>query len=220
MTKKKGTSRKADHLLSVAERHRFIGRLAEENTLVNLAGNYDYLSRAYYESQDRLLNGKNIVPTCQDMLDAYVPPLFLEKARMAKVPVPECYISNGYFEPPVIVDPINPFTLKGRMVLKPGRAKSIAKSLTRNFTYAICCQELPPGSRVSYFNSILGWCLKEKYLEQSGIVWEIFRIPVARVRVVKLQEGGILLSDISPLPLADLQSRELKYIEERVQWDA
>lgn len=218
MTKKKATSHEEDQLLSVAERHRFVGRLIDENTVVNLAGSYDYLSRAYYISQDRLLAGKAIVPSCQDMLDAYVPPLFLEKAGLAKIPVPECYISNGYFEPPAVVDPINPFTLKGRVVLKSGRAKSIAKSLTRNFTYAICCQELPPGSRVAYFNSVLGWCARPEYLQQSKTVWDVFRIPLARVRVIKLQNGQILLSDISPLPFADLQRRELKHIEERIQW--
>lgn len=218
MTKKGSGSHVTDEPMIIAKRHQYVGRLAGDEILVNLAGSYDYLSQAYYVSQDGLLAGCTIVPTCQDMLDAYVPPLFLEKARLAKVPVPEFYISNGFFEPPVIVDPVNPFTLKGRVVLKSGRAKSIAKSLTRNFTYAICCQELPVGSRVAYFNSILGWCAQPEYHEQSKIVWEIFKIPMARVRVIKLQNGETLLSDISPLLFASLRQRESKYVEERVQW--
>jgi hypothetical protein len=219
LTKKVATSRVVGELVSVARRHGYIGRFADEGSLVNLAGDYDYLSQAYYASQDRILAGESLRPTCQEMLDAYVPPLFLEKARLAGVPVPEYYISNGYFEPPVIVDPVNPFTLKGRIVLKPGRVKSIARSLTRNFTYAICCQELPSQCRVTYFKSVVGWCAREEYHEQSRIVWEVFGIPLARVRVIKCQSGESLLSDISPLLLADLSEREINYVRERVVWD-
>jgi hypothetical protein len=219
MTKKVAAFSGGHELLSVAKGRGYIGRLADGGNLVNLAGDYDYLSRAYYASQDRILAGESLRPTCQEMLDAYVPPLFLEKARLAGVPVPEYYISNGHFEPPVIVDPVNPFTLKGRMVLKPGRVKSIAKSLTRNFTYAICCQELPPQCRVTYFKSVMGWCVREEYHEQSRVVWKVFGIPLARVRVIKCERGKNLLSDISPLPLADLSEREVNYLQERVVWD-
>lgn len=218
--KKRVPARGSHALISVARSNRYIGRLQPQSTYVNLAGNYDYLSQPYYVSQDRELNGDSILPTCKDMLDAYVPPLFLDKARAAGVPVPECYISNGYFEPPVIVDPINPFTLRGRVVLKAGKARSIAKSLTRNFTYAICCQELPANSRIAYFRSVLGWCAQPAYLDQSRLVWEVFNIPLAKVRVIKLENGGILLSDISPLCFEDLGARELRYIKERVTWDS
>jgi len=221
MTKKRsGPARETDALINLAMHSRYIGRLEPEGKYVNLAGNYDYLSLAYYVSQDRELSGDDIAPKCKDMLDAYVPPLFLEKARAAGVPVPECYISNGYFEPPAIVDPINPFTLKGRVVLKAGRAKSIAKSLTRNFTYAICCQELPAGSSIAYFRSVLGWCAQATYIEQSRLVWDVFKIPLAQVRVIKLENGDTLLSDISPLFFEDLRPRELRHIKERVKWDS
>ena len=205
--------------LEIARRRRYVGRWTEAGGWVNLAGNYDYLSMPYYLTEDFEHDGKTIVPTCKEMLDAYIPPLFLEKARLAGVAVPEFYISNGYFEPPVIVDPINPFTLKGRVVRKPGRAANIAKSLTRNYTYAVCCQELPANSRIIYFRSVLGHCALEVFREVARQVWEIFHIPVARVRVVRLADGKFLLSDISPLPFETLSLREMRYIEERTQWD-
>jgi len=195
-----------------------IGSVKGEPGFVNLAGCYDYLNRAYYLSQDYENDGEVIRPTCEQMLDAYVPPLFLEKARLAGIPVPEYYLSNGFFAPPVIVDPVNPFILRGRVVLKAGRAKSIAKSLTRNFTYAICCQELPERSRVTYFRSILGWCLQPKLRELSKSIWEVFGIPLALVRVVRTGDGRLLASDISPLSIGDLSVRETKYLEERVTW--
>lgn len=200
--------------------NRLLARVTDSGTLVNLAGNYDYLSDGYYLSQDYENDSQSIRPSCREMLDAYVPPLFLEKARLAGIDVPEYYISNGYLEPPVIVDPINPFTLKGRIVWKSGRAKSIARSLTRNYTYAVCCQEIPEGGQVAYFRSVLGWALQPGFRELSGVVWEVFGIPLARVRVIRTGTNQFLLSDISPLLMEDVSVRERDYLEERVLWDS
>ena len=198
---------------------RTMARMIESGDLVNLAGNYDYLSTGYYLSQDCENAGQSVWPSCKQMLDAYVPPLFLEKAELAGVPVPEFYISNGYFEPPVIVDPVNPFTLKGKVVLKTGRVKSIAKSLTRNSTYAVCCQQIPEGGKIIYFRSVLGWSVKPQYRNISAVVWELFGIPLARVRVIRTTDGQLLLSDISPLYMEDLGAHEARYLKEHVTWD-
>lgn len=215
-----GRSKPAQSASGRGSLDRFVARLVDSDTLVNLAGNYDYLSDGYYLSEDYENAGRAIRPLCKEMLDAYVPPLFLEKARLAGSPVPEYYLSNGYFEPPVIVDPINPFTLRGRVVLKSGKAKSIAKSLTRNFTYAVCCQEIPEGGKVAYFRSVLGWALQPRYRELSAIVWNVFGIPLARVRVIITAGNRALLSDIAPLFIEDLGVRETEYLAERVSWDS
>jgi hypothetical protein len=187
--------------------------------LVNLAGDYDYLELGYYTSQDREAAGRLIHPTLEEALDAYVPPLFLEKGRLAGLKVPEFYISNGYFEPPVIIDPINPFMIKSRLVLKPGRERAIARSMTRNFTYAICCQELAEGATVAYFRSVLGWSSSARFRALSEMVWSVYRIPLARVRVIQTPGGGPLLSDIGPLPFRSLKARELAHLEAKVQWE-
>lgn len=186
--------------------------------LINLSGNYDYLSDGYYISQQHEHAGTEIRPTGKEMLDAYIPPLCLEKAKQAGIPTPEYYISNGYFNPPVIVDPVNPFTLRGKVVLKSGKVKSIGKSLTRNHTYAICCQELPEGSHLIYFQSVLGWSVKPDYREVSQKIWEVFSIPLARVRLICTADGALLLSDISPLMIDDLGVKARKYLEEHIRW--
>lgn len=197
-----------------------VARLVHSNVLVNLAGNYDYLSDGYYLSQDFENQGREIRPSSKDMLDAYVAPLLLEKAKLAGLPVPEYCISNGYFEPPAIVDPVNPFMLRGRTVLRQGKVKSIAKSLTRNFTYAICCQAIPEGAKVGYFRSVLGWAVRPAYRDVSDAVWNVFGIPLAKVRVIRTHEGEVLLSDISPLFIEDLGVQESRYLKEHVTWDA
>ena len=211
--------RKTQVLLAAAREARYVGYWKAEACLVNLAGCYDYLDLPYYVSQDLEGAATAIWPTCKEMLDAYVPPLFLEKARLADVPVPKYYVSNGYYEPPLIIDPVNPFTLKGRIVLKPGREEATARSLTRNFTYAICCQELPAGCRIAHFRSVLGWSTAAPYRSPARVVWEVFHIPIARVRIVKCTDGSSLLSDISPLPFEELGVREADYVEEHIEWD-
>src|SRR5262245_24357922 len=135
------------HLAKIACDGNYIGWYELGSSYLNLSGDYEYLDQAYYVSQEFENRGEPIFPTCKEMLDAYVVPIFLEKARRAQIPVPEHYVTNGYFEPPVIVDPVNPFMKKSRTVLKPGRSpsttscgdKAIARSMTRNYTYAICC---------------------------------------------------------------------------------
>jgi len=191
-----------------------------EQCYLNLAGSYDYLESPYYISQERELKRIEIHPTCKEMLDAYIPPLFLQKAKLAGLPSPEFYTSNGYFEPPVIIDPVNPFMIRSRVVLKAGREEAVAKSMTRNYTYGICCQELPPNSHIERFRSVLGWCFHTRYRELSKAVWDVYKIPLAKVRVIVKEDGTMLLSDIAQLPYETLSAREKKYLGEQVQWDA
>lgn len=196
----------------------FIAYCKDSDCFVNLAGSYDYLEVPYYASQELELAGKKVFPTCEEMLDAYITPLFLEKAKLSQLPAPEYYITNGYFEPPVIVDTANPFMLRSRIVLKASLQHKVAKSMTRNYTYAICCQELPPGSQVKYFRSVMGWCSFQRFRELSKQIFDVFHIPLARVRVIIHADGQMLLSDVGPLPFESLNRHELDYIEKRIEW--
>lgn len=202
-----------------AARRGFMATLRSEGVLVNLSGNYNYLESPYYRSQDVENSGVEVHPTCKEMLDAYVTPVFLEKAKLAELPIPEYYITNSYFEPPVVVDPINPFMTKSRIVLKANRRESVARSMTRNFTYAMCCQDIPPGAKVVYFRAVLGWCAARKYRAAAESIWRVFRIPIARVRVLELADKSFLFSDISPLPFEKLHKREVDHIGKLVIWD-
>lgn len=208
----------APEVKSVAKKRNYLALFADEDRIVNLSGNYNYLETHYYRSQDMENEGRIIHPTNKESLDAYIAPLFLEKARLAGIPVPVHYITNGFFEPPVIVDTVNPFMHRTSFVLKASRQPGVAKSLTRNFTYCVCCQEIPAGARVRYFRSVLGWSISRRYRDLSEKVWKAFRIPLAKVRVLLLENGEALLSSIELLPFEKLNSRELQHIEEKVRW--
>jgi hypothetical protein len=206
-------------LLKLAVQHEFIASSKDNDFLLNLIGKYDYMESPYFISQELEASGIEVHPSCKEMLDAYITPILLEKAKTQGIPIPSYYISNGYFEPPVIIDPINPFMIKSRTVLASNNIEKTSRSMTRNFTYAICCQEIPPGAVVKRFRSVLGWSVHKKFRDMSSLVWEVFRIPLAKVRVIVLDGGEILLSDISHLPFEDLNDKELNYLMNKVQWE-
>ena len=195
-----------------------VGYLNGEDCIVNMAGDYRYMKVGYYGSQDLETTGHTVHPTCQEIMDAYVMPLFLEKAKAASLPIPNFYISNGYFEPPVLVDTINPFMSRHSLVYKATAQERIAKSLTRNFTYAVCCQEFPHRAKLSYFRAILGFSPVPRFRALASAVWNFYRIPVSRVRVIITPDKEVLLSGIQPLPFARLSERELAYIRKAVTW--
>jgi hypothetical protein len=190
----------------------------DEACYVNLLGDYGYMSSGYYTSQDLEAMDKPVRPTCKEILDGYIVPLFLEKARLAGLKIPSYYISNDFFEPPVVVDSINPFMSRQSLVLKAGHQERISKSLTRNFTYAICCQELPAGARIAHFRAVLGWSVWRRYRALAAAIWAIFHIPLAVVRIMVLASQEALLSGLQPLPFERLSLRELNYMQKRVTW--
>jgi len=205
-------------LLKLATQHDFIASSKDNDFLLNLIGKYDYMESSYFISQELEASGLEVHPSCKEMLDAYITPILLEKAKTQGIPIPTYYISNGYFEPPVIIDPINPFMIKSRTVLASNNIEKISRSMTRNFTYAICCQELPAGAEIKRFRSVLGWSVNRKFRNISSMIWEVFRMPLAKVRVIVTDEGEIMLSDISHLPFEDLNEKELNFLMSKVQW--
>ena len=205
--------------LKSAIQNDFVSYGSDYNFRINLSGQYDFMEFSYYISQEMENAGLKVHPTCKEMLDAYITPILLEKAGAGGVAVPAFYISNGYFEPPVIIDPINPFMIKSRTVISSKNTDAIAKSMTRNYTYAICCQELPQDSKVRKFRSVLGWSIQRQYRDVSAMVWDVFRIPLAVVRVIIQSNNEILLSDISPLPLKELTPKEFDYLKDKVRWE-
>jgi hypothetical protein len=176
------------------------------------------MTSGYYRSQDLEAAEKAVHPTCKEILDGYIVPLFLEKARLAGLRVPSYYITNDHFDPPAIVDSINPFMSRQSIVLKAGHQERVSKSLTRNFTYAICCQELPAGASIGHVRAVLGWSVRRRYRALAATIWKVFRIPLAVVRVMLLPDGDVLCSGLQRLPFARLSVRELSYLQKRVTW--
>jgi hypothetical protein len=116
------------------------------------------------------------------------------------------------------VDSMNPFMSPSSIVLKPNSQERVSRSLTRNNTYAICCQVLPPGSRVGQFRARLGSTRNERFRPLAPGIWEVFHIPLASVRIIVLETGEIQLSALRPLEFSGLTSRERSYLNQEITW--
>lgn len=189
---------------------------SKESAFVNIAGDYRYLSEGHYESIEAEIQGIPVYPRVKEALDAYVVPLCMERAKRAGLPVPEYYISNGFFEPPAIIYPINPFMRRHSVVYKEGHVKTISKSLTRNYKYPILVQKIREDASIREFKCILGTTTTDEFEMIADRIWNLFHLPICKVRVI--EDGEVMLSAIEPLPLHQLKSKELKLLRKANEW--
>ncbi|MDH7508777.1 MAG: RimK-like ATPgrasp N-terminal domain-containing protein [Methanomassiliicoccales archaeon] len=189
---------------------------SKESAFVNIAGDYRYLSEGHYESVEAEVQEIPVYPRVKEALDAYVVPLCMERAKRAGIPVPEYYISNGFFEPPAIIYPINPFMRRHSVVYKEGHVKTIGKSLTRNYKYPILVQRIREDASIREFKCILGTTTTDEFETIANQIWNLFHLPICKVRVI--EDGEVLLSAIEPLPLHQLKSKELKLLRKANEW--
>ncbi|MEJ2667427.1 MAG: RimK-like ATPgrasp N-terminal domain-containing protein [Deinococcales bacterium] len=186
--------------------------------LANMDGDYGYLSSGYYRSLDAELRGLRIIPTTGDALDAYVVPIAMEKARLAQLDVPVCHIATNRFPaPPLMAYPVNPFSSRGELLVDQQQVLDRRNGLTYTGKYAALCQELPEDYRVDVVRCVLGRTLVPEYEAFAETVFQAFRMPLARVRVI-VTPKAFLLSAIMPLPLGQLSPEELDLVETAGTW--
>ena len=184
----------------------------------NMSGDYGYLSHGYYRSLDAELEGLDVIPTSADALDAYVVPLAMEKARQAELPVPTFRITTSRFPPPPLMAyPINPFSERGELLLDAAAIDARRKGLTYTGKYAVLCQELPQDYRIDVVRCVLGRTTVPEYRDFAAAVFQTFRLPLARVRVI-VTAKAYLLSALMPLPLEQLSDEESALLEGRGSW--
>ena len=188
--------------------------------VANLSGDYTYLTDGYYASLDAERAGLNVLPTTSEALDAYVAAIAMEKARLADLPVPEHQIVTDRFPPPpLMVYPLNPFTLAGELLQDAAAIEARRKGLTYTGKYAVLAQGLPADYRLDVLRLVLGRCLVPQYEEYGAKLFEVFRLPLMRVRVI-VTPKEYLLSAIEPLPFGQLSEEERALLEGKGRWRA
>jgi len=179
-----------------------------------LSGNYEYLTEGYYRCQDAELAGHNrIMPRCVDALDAYVVPVALERASQAGIPIPDWYLTNEFFHPPAVVYGVNPFSRKYAVVFTEEERDVAAKQLSWNYKYSVCCQRITPDTEIVDFAMVAGLTARPEFATMARSIFEVFHLPLANVRVLKLGQE-IKLSAIELLPKRSLGSREREWLKE------
>lgn len=184
---------------------------------LNLAGDYGYMSTGYYASLDAELAGQAVLPTTAEALDAYVVPIAMEKARLADIRTPEFELVTERFPAaPFMAYPLNPFSLRGELILDDDSLEKRRKGLTYTGKYAVLCQLLPADYRIDVVRCVLGKSLIAEYAEFSRAVFHTFRLPLARMRVIVAYDA-FLLSALEPLPYSELTLREKALLQEEIQ---
>ena len=194
--------------------------LRAERVFVNLDGDYSYLSDGYYRSLEAEHEGLLALPSPQDALDAYVVPLALTKAASAGLATPQWEIVNDLslsMPPPVMVYPVNPYQDEGKVANDASELREVIKTLSMSGKYAMVCQSMPPDSRVDTIRLVLGRSLKPEYQELAEKLWQVFHLPLARVRII-VTEKAYLFSAISPLEKEELTQNEKTILKEAGLW--
>lgn len=186
--------------------------------LANMDGDYSYLTSGYYRSLDGELQGLRLIPTSADALDAYVVPIAMEKALASGLPVPAFHIATSRFPAtPMMAYPVNPFSTKGELLVDADALEARRKGLTYTGKYAVLCQELPEDYRIDVVRCVLGLTVVPEYEAFAQAVFETFRLPLARVRVI-VTAKAFLLSAIMPLPFAELTPDERELVQRMGTW--
>jgi hypothetical protein len=186
----------------------------------NLLGDYSYLSSGYYDSLDAELSNLTIIPTTQDILDAYVVPIAMEKANVNELATPPYdIITDKLPPPPMMAYPINPFFNTGELITEKENLEQRRKALSMTGKYAVLCQRLEGDYRIDIIRCVMGKCLNELYRVFARDVFEIFRIPLMRIRVIVVAKE-YQLSAIEPLKYDELTLNEKKLLSEMGSWQS
>ncbi len=187
---------------------------------INLSGDYSYLSSGYYDSLDAELSNLKIIPTSQDILDAYVVPIAMEKARINELATPHYdIITDKLPPPPMMAYPVNPFFNTGELITEKENLEQRRKALSMTGKYAVLCQKLEGDYRIDMVRCVMGKCLNKPYELFAQDVFEIFRIPLMRIRVIVVSKE-YQLSAIEVLKYEELTLNEKKILSEMGSWQS
>jgi hypothetical protein len=176
-----------------------------------ISEDYSYKTEPYYTILSYEMDGKNVRPASSAVLDAYVVPMCLERAKLAGIPVAEWGISQGYVPLPSIIYGLNYFATSADffLVRDDAKAKEVITHVTNRGKYPFCYQKIPPDATVHSCVSIFGRtadsCAAIAGLAEK--IYGLFSIPLVTMVFVKTGDG-YLLSSLSPTKYSRISAEE------------
>jgi len=165
--------------------------------------------------------GNPVIPSSENIIDAYRTPILLLRASKAEIPTMPYLVMGSVkqiiseFNFPLVIFAVNPFSYYGFKIAKNRSALYRAvKSLGMNYKFDVCAQPLK-GEMIS-LKSIFGRC--ESNGDVSKIlkrVYEVFKIPICRLHIQRV-EGKAYLCGFQPLKNEDISPHDLKMISEEI----
>jgi hypothetical protein len=176
-----------------------------------IAEDYSYKTEAYYTILERELAGEDIHPSSRNVLDAFVVPICLERAKLAGIPVVEWGISQAYVPLPAILYGLNYFaTASDFFVVQDNeQAKDVIKHITNKSKYPFCYQKLNDGATIHSCTAVFGRTAESCAVIEgyAAMIYELFSIPLVSMVFVKT-ENKFALSSLAPTRYTHLTENE------------
>ncbi len=191
--------------------------LREDDSQYIVNESYFYKTEPYYTIVRNENEGIKTTPSSSDVLDAYIVPICLEKAKLAGIPVCDWVISNQYVSLPAIVYGLNYFSTPSDhfLIRELEEAKRVIKHVTNHGRYPFCYQKIAGSSSVAkcvaIFGKTINCCEMERSLSEK--IYEVFRLPLVEVVLVK-DESGCRLSSLAPVKYSHLSKDETEMLQD------
>ncbi|OPY50308.1 MAG: hypothetical protein A4E49_02783 [Methanosaeta sp. PtaU1.Bin112] len=191
--------------------------LKEDDSQYIVNESYFYKTQPYYTIVKSENDGIKTTPSSSDVLDAYIVPICLEKAKLAGIPVCDWIISNQYVSLPAIVYGLNYFSTPSDhfLIRELEEAKRVIKHVTNHGRYPFCYQKIGEtttvGKCVSIFGKTINCCEMARSLAEK--IYEVFRLPLVEVVLVK-DESGCRLSSLAPVKYSHLSKDETEMLQD------
>jgi len=188
---------------------------------LNINNDYRYLKTGYYVSLHAEILGNPVIPSSENIIDAYRTPILLLRASKAGIPIMPYLVTGSVkqilseFSFPVVAFAVNPFSYEGFKTAKNRSALYRAvKSLSMNYKFAVCVQPLV-GEMVS-FKSVFGKCgLEDNARMISEKVYEVFKIPICKLHVQRV-EKDVYLCGLQPVKKEEILPVDLETVCEEI----
>jgi hypothetical protein len=153
-----------------------------------VSDNYFYKSETYYRIVHYEIEGKRAIPSSKDLIEAFVVPICLEKARLQGIRVCPWEVSYGYAPLPSIAYGIHYYSDPGEYsILRESEvAREVIHHITNHGRYPFCYQHITESSEVFPVVAIFGETTEEepelKHLVRR--LYSVFKVPFISVTVV------------------------------------
>ena len=180
---------------------------------------YFYKTEPYYAIVKNENEGIKTTPRSSDVLDAYIVPICLEKAKLAGIQVCDWTISDYFVSLPALIYGLNYFSTPSDnfLVSDPEGARKVIKHVTNHGRYPFCYQKMSDTSTVVRCASIFGKSIDccEKVSTIAEKIYEVFRLPLVEIVLVK-DESGCRLSSLSPVKYSQLSKDETEMLQDLI----
>jgi hypothetical protein len=183
--------------------------------------NHFYKSEAYYTAVRSEMNGINTVPSSGQVIEAYVVPICLEKAKLSGIDVSDWEISYQYASTPCVIYGLNYFSTPSEffVVMDEETAKDVIKHVTNKGKYPFCYQKLAQGANMVAVTSVFGHAVENDDPDVARMisdVYRLFKIPLFSAILIE-HEGKYSLSSMGPVRYSKLTTREKNLLGEYLE---